>query len=100
MKLNVEQEKVIRVLQVDIRQQLYSTYEIRPISRINKTTRTLLRSQKAVPVGTCHDIDDLSYDNDLCNRARLNQSIEFLSWNRKDTTKFKWCEKKFELNVV
>ena len=48
----------------------------------------------------CHDVDDLSYDNDLCNRTRLNQSIESLSRNRKDTTKFKWCEKKFELNVV
>ena len=48
----------------------------------------------------CHDIDDLSYDNDLYNRTRLNQSIESLSRNRKDATKFKWCEKKFELNVV
>ena len=34
------------------------------------------------------------------NRTRLNQSIESLYRNRKDTTKFKWCEKKFELNVV
>ena len=41
----------------------------------------------------CHDVDDLSYDNDLYNRTRLNQSIESLSGNRKDTTKFKWCEK-------
>ena len=34
------------------------------------------------------------------NRTRLNQSIESLSRNRKGTTKFKWCEKKFGLNVV
>ena len=34
------------------------------------------------------------------NRTRLNQSIESLTRNRKDTTKFKWCEKKFELIVV
>ena len=34
------------------------------------------------------------------NITRLNQSIESLCWNRKDTTKFKWCEKKFELNIV
>ena len=50
---------------------------------------TLFRNQKAVPVGTCHDVDDLSYDNDLYNKTRLNQSIESLSRNRKDTTKFK-----------
>ena len=36
----------------------------------------------------------------LMNRTRLNQSIESLSRNRKDTTKFKWCEKRFELIVV
>ena len=60
----------------------------------------MFRSQKAVPVGMCHDVDDLSYDNDLYNRTRLNQSIESLSQNRKDLTKFKWCEKTFELNVV
>ena len=60
----------------------------------------MFRSQKAIPVGTCHDVDDLSYDNDLYNRTTLKQSIESLSRNRKDTTKFKWCEKKFELNVV
>ena len=36
----------------------------------------------------------------IMNRTRLNQSIESLSRIRKDTTKFKWCEKKFELNVV
>ena len=58
----------------------------------------MFTSQKAVPTGTCHEVDDLSYDNDLYNRTRLNQSFE--SRNRKDTTKFKWCEKKFELNVV
>ena len=34
------------------------------------------------------------------NRTRLNQAIESLSRNRKDTTKFKFCEKKFELIVV
>ena len=67
---------------------------------INKTTRILFTSQKAVAEGTCYDIDDLSYDNDLYNRTRLNQSIESLSRNRKDATKFKWCEKKIELNVV
>ena len=60
----------------------------------------MFRSQIAVTVGTCHHIDDLSYDNDLYNRTRLNQSIESLSRNRKDTTKFEWCEKKFESNVV
>ena len=36
----------------------------------------------------------------IMNRTRLNQTIESLSRNRKDTTKFKWCEKKFELIVV
>ena len=36
----------------------------------------------------------------IMNRTRLNQIIESLSRNRKDTTKFKCCEKKFELNVV
>ena len=51
-------------------------------------------------VGTCHDADDLSHDNDLYNRTRLNQSIESLYQNRKETTKFKWCDRKFELNVV
>ena len=34
------------------------------------------------------------------NRTRLIQSIKSLSRNTKDTTKFKLCEKKFELNVV
>ena len=36
----------------------------------------------------------------IMNRTRLNQTIESLSRNRKDTTKFKWCEKRFELIVV
>ena len=36
----------------------------------------------------------------IMNRTRQNQTIESLSRNRKDTTKFKWCEKKFELIVV
>ena len=60
----------------------------------------MFRSQEAVPVGTCHDVDDLSYDNDSYNRIRLNQSVKPLSRDRKDTTKFKWCEKKLELNFV
>ena len=34
------------------------------------------------------------------NRKRLNQITESLSRNRKDTSKFNWCEKKFELIVV
>ena len=43
---------------------------------------------------------ELRYDNDLYNRTRLNHSVESLFGNRKETTKFKRCEKKFELNVV
>ena len=42
----------------------------------------------------CHDVIDLSYDNDLYNRTRLSQRIEPLSRNRKKTTKFELCEKK------
>ena len=51
-------------------------------------------------MGACHDVYSLSNDNHLYNRTRLNQSIDSLSRNRKKTTKFRWCEKKFELNVV
>ena len=36
----------------------------------------------------------------IINRTRLNQSIKTLSRNRKNTTKFKLCEKKFESNDV
>ena len=32
---------------------------------INKTTSTLFRSQKRLPVGACHDVGDLSYDNEV-----------------------------------
>ena len=39
--------------------------EIRAIYRINKTTSTLFRSQKGLTVGACHDVSELSYDNDL-----------------------------------
>ena len=48
----------------------------------------------------CRGIGELSYDNDLYNRTRLNHSVESSFGNRKESTKFKWCEKKFELNVV
>ena len=74
-KLNVVQEKVIRVLQVK-----QKTKEITAISS------TLFRNQKSVPVGTCHDVRGLSYDNQLYNRTRLNQSIESLCRIRKETT--------------
>ena len=36
----------------------------------------------------------------IYNRTRPNRSVESLFGNRKETTKFKRCEKKFELNVV
>ena len=65
---------------------IYSTQEIRAIFRINRTTSTLFRNPKAVPVGACLDIVDLNYDNDLYNRTRLNQSIESLYRNRKEAT--------------
>ena len=39
--------------------------ETRAISRINKTTSKLLRSKMALTVGACHDVSELSYDNDL-----------------------------------
>ena len=48
----------------------------------------------------CRGVSDLRYDNDLYNKIRLNHSVESLFRNRKETTKFKWSEKKFELNVV
>ena len=73
---------------------------MRAISGINKTASALFRNQKAAPVGGCRDIGDLSYHIDLHNRTRLNQTIEYLSRNKKETTKFKLCEKKFELKVV
>ena len=58
--------------------------DIRAISRINKTTSTLFRYQKIAPVGACHDVGHMSYDNHLYNRTRLNQSIESLSRNRNE----------------
>ena len=64
-------------------QRLYPTKEIRAISKINKTTSTMFGNQKAVHVGAYHDVGDLSYDNDLYNRIRLNMSIESLSQNRR-----------------
>ena len=48
----------------------------------------------------CRGVGELRYDNDLYNRTRLNHSVESLFGNRKETTKFKWFEKKSELNVV
>ena len=63
-------------------QKIYPTLEIRAISRINKTTSTLFQCQKTAPVGACHDVGHMSYDNHLYNRTRLNQSIESLSRNR------------------
>ena len=59
-------EKVIRVLEV---KQNTKDYILPKKSeryfRINKTTRTLFRNQKAVHIGVCHDVGNLSYDNDL-----------------------------------
>ena len=57
----------------------YSIQEIRAISRTNKTTSTLFRYQKAVPVGMCHDVCGLCYHNHLYNRISQNQSIESLN---------------------
>ena len=37
----------------------------RAISKINRTTSTLFRNQKTMPVGTYNDVRDLSYDNHL-----------------------------------
>ena len=48
----------------------------------------------------CRGVGELRYDNDLYNRTILNHSVESLSGNRKENTKFKWFEKKCELNVV
>ena len=48
----------------------------------------------------CSGVGELSYDNDLYNRTRLNHYVESLFGNKKETTKCKWCEKKFELNDV
>ena len=62
----------------------YPTKEIRAIPRIDKSTSTLFRYQKTAPVGACHDVGHMSYDNHLYNRTRLNQSIESLSRNRKE----------------
>ena len=54
------QEKVIRVLQVKQKTKDFilckEIEEITAISRINKTTSTLFRNQKAMPVGACHDV--------------------------------------------
>ena len=64
-------------------QRLYPTQEIRAISRMIKATSTLFRNQQTTPVGACHDVDHMSYDY---NWTRLNQSIESLYRNRKETT--------------
>ena len=50
------------------------------------TTSTLFRNQKGSTVDVCHDVGHMSYDNDLCNRTRLNQSIESWYQNSKETT--------------
>ena len=64
-KLNVVQDKVVTDLQVNRRPKaILSHLRNQTYLRINKTTRTLFRSQKAVLVDTCHDVDDLSYDNE------------------------------------
>ena len=81
-------------------QRLYPIQEIKAIPKTNKTTSTSFRYQKAVLVSMCHDVCDFSYDDHLYNRTRLNQSIESLSRNRKETTKCMLCEKKFKLNFV
>ena len=39
--------------------------ENQEIRTMNKTTCPLFRNQKAVPVGVCHDVRNLSYDNHL-----------------------------------
>ena len=57
-------------------QKICPTYEIRAISGINKTASTLFRNLKGLTVVACHDVGHMSYDNDLYNRTRLNQSIE------------------------
>ena len=61
----------------------------------DKTTSTLFRNQKTEPVGACHDVGHMSYDNHLYNMTRPNQSIEFLYQNRKETTRSALCHKKF-----
>ena len=65
-------------------QTLYAVKEIRAISRINKATSALFQNQKTLPLGACHDVCSLSYDNHLYNKTRLNQSIESLFQNRKE----------------
>ena len=51
-------------------------------------------------IGACHDVGHLSYINDLYNRTRLNQSIEFLFQDRKESTKFKLCERKSLVQLI
>ena len=76
-------------------QRLYPIQEIRAISRTNKTTSTLFRYQKAVPIDACHGVCYLSYDNHFYNGARLNQSTESMSRNRKETTRSALIHQKF-----
>ena len=52
------------------------------IWRVNKTTTTLFGSKMGLAIGACHDVGCLSYINDLYNQ------------DRKDSTKFKLCERK------
>ena len=63
---------------------------------INKTTSTLFQNQKELTVGACHDVGHMSYDNDLYNRTRPNQSIESWYQNRKEST----CSALFHRNSL
>ena len=81
-------------------QKMYPTYKIRAISRINKTTSTLFQNQKGLTVGVCHDVLHSSYDNHLYNRTKLNQSIESLNQNRKETTYSALFQRKFSKSLI
>ena len=60
------QEKVIRVLKIKQKTKDYILPKKSELFfKINKTTSTLFQSQEAVHVGGCHEVGDLSYDNDL-----------------------------------
>ena len=90
------QDKVIRVLQIKQKTKDYI------LSKKSELFLGQTRPQvhcfdikRQVPVGTCHDVRDLSYDNHLYSRARLNQSIESLSRNREETTRSVLIHQKF-----
>ena len=50
---------------------LYPKSEIGVISGISKTTSTLFQSQEGLPVGACHDLGDMSYDNHTFDRRYI-----------------------------